>query len=94
MAERGRGPVSGPVILHPPRLCHRPQELPVRASRATTDRETLPGPSTSSRYVSGSLQVLYTGLFLPRVIFALFRSQTVSPSLEFVQTKLCLKKII
>lgn len=84
MAERGCGPVSGPVILHPPRLCHRPQELSVRAPRATTDRETLPGPSTSSRYVSGSLQVLYTGLFLPFFARKQFRPVLNSPRQSYV----------
>lgn len=35
---------------------------------------------------------LYTGLFLPCVIFTLLHLQIVSPSLEFDQTQLCFKR--
>lgn len=38
------------------------------------------------------MHLLYTGLFLTRVIFALRHLHTVSPRLEFSQTKICLKR--
>lgn len=37
-------------------------------------------------------EILYTGLFSHREIFVLLHLQTLSPRLELVQTKLCLKR--